>query len=170
MAARDISKIFFNKDLKGDQPIMSGSVIRLFGVTEKIFFWSTVRQLVQKMEKNKDKLQARIPAPPFPPPMNGKCHKCFHFLDYLPYCKNICYPGHRMKRGSLHIGYWETYSFHFSCEGLAVELVAIISRRVGQSKLQEVKWPLNILIIAERQPLHKYYPFGSAMAPCFTNI
>ena len=75
-----------------------------------------------------------------------------------------------MKRGRLHIGYWETYSFHFSCEGLAVELVAIISRRVGQSKLQEVKWPLNILIIAERQPLHKYYPFGSAMAPCFTNI
>ena len=70
MAARDISKIFFNKDLKGDQPIMSGSVIRLFGVTEKIFFWSTVRQLVQKMEKkNKDKLQARIPAPPpFPQP------------------------------------------------------------------------------------------------------
>ena len=74
------------------------------------------------------------------------------------------------EKGSLHIGYWETYSFHFSCEGLAVELVAIISRRVGQSKLQEVKWPLNILIIAERQPLHKYYPFGSAMAPCFTNI
>ena len=55
MAARDISKIFFNKDLKGDQPIMSGSVIRLFGVTEKIFFWSTVRQLVLKMEKNEDK-------------------------------------------------------------------------------------------------------------------
>ena len=67
MAARDISKIFFNKDLKGDQPIMSGSVIRLFGVTEKIFFWSTVRQLVQKMEKNEDKLQARIPAPPLSP-------------------------------------------------------------------------------------------------------
>ena len=53
MAARDISKIFFNKDLKGDQPIMSGSVIRLFGVTEKIFFWSTVRKSVQKMEKKR---------------------------------------------------------------------------------------------------------------------
>ena len=49
----EISEIFFNKDLKGDQPIMSGSVIRLFGVTEKIFFWSTVRQLVQKMEKTR---------------------------------------------------------------------------------------------------------------------
>ena len=47
----EISEIFFNKDLKGDQPIMSGSVIRLFGATEKIFFWSTVRQLIQKMEK-----------------------------------------------------------------------------------------------------------------------
>ena len=33
--------------MKGDQPIMSGSVIRLFGVTEKIFFWSTVREAVK---------------------------------------------------------------------------------------------------------------------------
>ena len=70
MAARDISKIFFNKDLKGDQPIMSVSVIRLFGVTEKIFFWSTVLKAVsRKNGKNGDKLQARIPAPPpFPRP------------------------------------------------------------------------------------------------------
>ena len=68
MAARDISKIFFNKDLKGDQPIMSGSVIRLFGVTEKIFFWSTVLKAVsRKNGKNGDKLQARIPAPPLSP-------------------------------------------------------------------------------------------------------
>ena len=36
--------------------------------------------------------------------------------------------------------------------------------------MQEVKWVLNILIMGERQSLHKYCPFGSKMRPYFTNI